>query len=255
MAEHPPFLKIGCAERGLKIDPPLITVSLKYLSATATFKHHSPSQGFYNPYHIPVIVMEIPTISRTYFKFTLPLFSLHGCTQFISLFSSKRMKKASVYSWPSCVFYSAVLCIKENLSIFTLFNDTPQYVQSNLLFLNFIFIYFVIFNNKHSRTCSNETTIYLMLTCQWQTQPFDGGVFPGVVVTLTVWSLVFSAATLIQGDSITATQWVCIQQYSLKNHSGDPVVASGYFVDKWVWVWVLMYICSYCLSVDVHLMC
>lgn len=48
-AEHPPFLKIGCAERGLKIDPPLITVSLKYLSATATFKHHSLSLGFYNP--------------------------------------------------------------------------------------------------------------------------------------------------------------------------------------------------------------
>lgn len=31
MPEHPPFLKIGRAERGLKIDPPLITVSLKYL--------------------------------------------------------------------------------------------------------------------------------------------------------------------------------------------------------------------------------
>lgn len=77
--------------------------------------------------------------------------------------------------------------------------------------------------------------------------------FPRVVVSLTVWSLVFSAATLIQGDSITTTQWVCIQQYNLKNHSGEPVVASGYFVDKCVWVRVLMYICSYCLSVDVHL--
>lgn len=113
MAEHPPFLKIGCAERGLKIDPPLITVSLKYLSATATFKHHSPSQGFYNPYHIPVIVMEIPTISRTYFKFTLPLFSLHGCTQFISLFSSKRMKKASVYSDPAVFFTLLSFALKK----------------------------------------------------------------------------------------------------------------------------------------------
>ncbi len=60
MAEHPPFLKIGCTERRLKIDLPLITVSLKYFSATATFKHHSLSRGFYNPYHIPVLVMEIP---------------------------------------------------------------------------------------------------------------------------------------------------------------------------------------------------
>lgn len=84
MAEHPPFLKIGCAERGLKIDPPLITVSLKYLSATATFKHHSLSWGFYNPYHIPVLVMEIPTICLTCFEFIL--FPLHGHTLFISLF-------------------------------------------------------------------------------------------------------------------------------------------------------------------------
>lgn len=32
MAEHPPFLKIGCAERVLKIDPPLITVSEIFIS-------------------------------------------------------------------------------------------------------------------------------------------------------------------------------------------------------------------------------
>ncbi len=70
--------------------------------------------------------------------------------------------------------------------------------------------------------------------------------FPRVVVTLTVWSLVFLAATLIQGDSITTTQCVCIRQYSLKNHSGDPVVASGYFVDS-------VCVCV-SLSVDVHLL-
>ena len=54
MSSHPPFLEIDCAERGLKIDPPLITVSLKYLRATATIKRHSLSLGFYNPYRVPV---------------------------------------------------------------------------------------------------------------------------------------------------------------------------------------------------------
>ena len=39
---------------------------------------------------------------------------------------------------------------------------------------------------------------------------------------------------------------------SLKNHSGEPVVASGYFVDKCVWVWVLMYIWYY---VQVYVCC
>lgn len=86
MAEHPPFLKIGCAERGLKIDPPLITVSLKYLSATATFKHHSRSLGFYNPYTISVLVMVIPTISFICFGFIWLLFSL-------SSYSSSRSKR------------------------------------------------------------------------------------------------------------------------------------------------------------------
>lgn len=40
------ILEIGCAEKRLEIDPPLITVCLKYLSARAPFKH-TVSQGFF----------------------------------------------------------------------------------------------------------------------------------------------------------------------------------------------------------------
>lgn len=108
MSAHPPFLKIGCAERGLKIDPPLITVSLKYLWATTTFKHYSLLVGFYNPHHIPVFVMEIPTIRLTYFEFIFVLFS----TRTYSAHNpppALRMKKASVYSWPSCSFFSSAI--------------------------------------------------------------------------------------------------------------------------------------------------
>lgn len=46
---------------------------------------------------------------------------------------------------------------------------------------------------------------------------------PPVVVTLTVWPLVFLAAALTQGDNITTTQWVCVQ-YTFKNNCAQPVV-------------------------------
>lgn len=45
-ARQQPLLEIGCAEKRLEIDPPLITVCLKYLSARAPFKH-TVSQGFF----------------------------------------------------------------------------------------------------------------------------------------------------------------------------------------------------------------
>lgn len=87
-----PLLKIGYAEKLLKIDPPLITVCLKYLSARATFKHFSLSLGFY-------IAMEIP---KSCTEFILLSFSLHGHIQFTSLF--QRIKKYNIYSWLCCFF-------------------------------------------------------------------------------------------------------------------------------------------------------
>lgn len=133
--EHPPFLKIGCAKRGLKIDPPLITVSLKYLSASATFKHHSLLLGFYNPYRIPVLVMEIPTISLTCFEFIL--FSQLGRTLCISLFQFSEDEKSKCLQLTKLFFFSLLcrpqcrvvgICSQARLSIYIQPNATPQYV-------------------------------------------------------------------------------------------------------------------------------
>lgn len=106
-AEHPPFLKIGCAERRLKIGPPLITASLKYLSAAATFKHCSLLLGFYSHYHLFVLIMEIPRINMFFIHF-------YPCSLHLDLHCSspssvcQRMQKITVDSWLGC-FVSAVL--------------------------------------------------------------------------------------------------------------------------------------------------
>lgn len=115
----PPFTEngtapsqIGCAERRLKIDPPLITVPLKYLSAQATFKHCSLSLGFYNPYHIPVPVMEIPkTMFWIYFTLVLSTWTYSVHIPFPDLRGwSKQVFTADLAVFFVCLFvlYSAV---------------------------------------------------------------------------------------------------------------------------------------------------
>lgn len=112
MAQHPAFLKIGCAERRLKIDPPLITVPLKYLSAQATFKHCSLSLVFYNPYHILVPVMEIPkTMFWIYFTLVLSTWTYSVHIPFPDLRGwSKQVFTADLAVFFVCLFvlYSAV---------------------------------------------------------------------------------------------------------------------------------------------------
>lgn len=187
-----PLLKIGYAEKPLKIDPPLITVCLKYLSARATFKHYSLSLGFY-------IAMENP---KSCSEFILLSFSLHGHIQFTSLF---QWIKNTIFTadccfffhlfWLSCPYGRVVFpCVPE------IFLSTYSLMLNNCIFwfaITFsptkcIPVGHYYFNVDHTSMADPAIDVW------W-------GSFSKVLVTLTVWSLVFSAATLIQGDSITTT--------------------------------------------------
>lgn len=76
--------------------------------------------------------------------------------------------------------------------------------------------------------------IFLILTCQWQTQPFtcDAGVSPEWWLRLQCdhwfsWQLPLSRVTASQQHN------ECVySNNSLKNHRGEPFVESGYFVDS-----------------------
>lgn len=191
-----PLLKIGYAEKPLKIDPPLITVCLKYLSARATFKHYSLSLGFY-------IAMEIP---KSCSEFILLPFSTWTYSVHIPLPDIRGLKKYNIYSWLCCFFpfvltllplwQSCISLCAWNLSIYVWLNAKQLYffdlpllsVLLNVFQWNTIILMF----NDHTSMAGSVIDVW------WES-------FSKVLVTLTVWSLVFSAATLIQGDSITTT--------------------------------------------------
>lgn len=103
MAEHPPFLKIGCAERRLKIDPPLITVSEIFIS-----RNHLQT-----PFTITRFLQPLPhPHSRHRDSHNQPVLTLFdSCYLYMDILCSypSKKKKKSVCSWLAWVFFP-LLC-------------------------------------------------------------------------------------------------------------------------------------------------
>lgn len=135
-------------------------------------------------------------------EFILLSFSLHGHIQFTSLF--QWIKKYNIYSWLPFFFHLFWLSCPYGRVVFPCVPEI--FLSTYSLMLNNCIFWFAItfsptkcipvghyyFNVDHTSMADPAIDVW------W-------GSFSKVLVTLTVWSLVFSAATLIQGDSITTT--------------------------------------------------
>lgn len=95
--------------------------SINYSLSEIFISHsHSLSPGFYNPRHIPALVMEIPLVSLTCFELILLILSTRTCSAHIH----QDGKKTSVYLlfFPLCCLHCRDLSLCSPVRLYSTFN-------------------------------------------------------------------------------------------------------------------------------------